>query len=56
MREKDKKKGGGGLLFVFVFFFLFGINWSYFTMSLLYWGLKFLWEKKFGPYLKKIRP
>jgi hypothetical protein len=56
-KKKRKKRNGGrerervrakGL---FVFFFL--VNWSNFTMDLLYWGLileaiKFLWEIFFG--------
>jgi hypothetical protein len=48
VKEKDKKRGEAYYLF---FFFL--INWSYFTMILLYMepyfiSLKFLWEKNLG--------
>jgi hypothetical protein len=43
---------------LFVFFF-FLVNWSNFTMVLLYWSLileaiKFLWENFFGFILKNI--
>ena len=55
--KKTKKKGA------YYLFFCFWINWSYFTMSLLYWGLilealSFYGKKKKNwPYLKKkIRP
>jgi hypothetical protein len=56
VREKDKKKGGGGLLLLFfdklvLFYYELIILGHYFI------GLKFIWEKKIGPYLKKkIRP
>jgi hypothetical protein len=36
VRKKNQKKKKAYYLF---FFFFFWINWSYFTMSLLYWGL-----------------
>jgi hypothetical protein len=55
VREKDKKKKGGGLLLLF-----FWINWSYFTMSLLYHGLILeaisFYGKKIWALFKKIRP
>ena len=53
--KRQKKKG-----LIIWFFFFFWINWSYFTMSLLYWDLILealsFYEKKFGSYFKKIRP
>jgi hypothetical protein len=62
-KTKKKKKrwgGGGGRGLLFVFFF-FGINWSYFTMSLLYWGiileaLSFYGKKIWALFFKKSRP
>jgi hypothetical protein len=41
------------------FFFFLLVNWSYFTMGLLYWGLILealsFYGKFFWPYLKNIR-
>ena len=52
--KRPKKKRG----LLFVFFLL--INWSYFTMSLLYWGLILealsFYGKKIWALFKKIKP
>jgi hypothetical protein len=54
--KRQKKKA------YYYYYFFLGINWSYFTMSLLYWGLilealSFYRKKDLSLiYLKKIRP
>jgi hypothetical protein len=57
-KTKKKKVGGGGGGAYYLFFFFLGINWSYFTMSLLYWGiileaLSFYGKKIWALFLKK---
>jgi hypothetical protein len=52
--KRQKKKNDVVYIYIYIFF----VNWSYFIMSLLYWGpileaFKFLWKKKIWALFKK---